>query len=144
MRTAVPSPSATPNVTGAGSLDVRGAVAATGPDTSQAGIPRALGSGTLAADRGSYIVTVTPRSGWTTLLGSDQTSQNQLLDRTAVFGPWTGSSWYGSSWYGSSWYGSSWYGSSWYGSSWYGSSWYGSSWYGSSWYGSSWYAVAWA
>jgi serine protease AprX len=144
MRTAVPSPSATPNVTGAGSLDVRGAVAATGPDTSQAGIPRALGSGALAADRGSYIVTVTPRSGWTTLLGSDQTSQNQLLDRTAVFGPWTGSSWYGSSWYGSSWYGSSWYGSSWYGSSWYGSSWYGSSWYGSSWYGSSWYAVAWA
>lgn len=122
LSTARPGPVGDPQVDGHGSLDAYAAAHAAGASPANQGVPRSLGTGSLAADRGSLEVQIqTSPSSLTspTLLSGEVTAQGLLFDQVGYLtSAWTESSWYGSSWYGSSWYGSSWYGSSWYAAGW--------------------------
>ena len=150
MDGAAPGPVGEATVDGAGAVDLVAAVAETPAAGWQSGIVRSTGLGSVAADRGSLRVMITPTSftealaaPWLEFTG-ERMANGLPFDPTAfTSGEWTSSSWYSSSWYSSSWYSSSWYSSSWYSSSWYSSSWYSSSWYSSSWYSSSWYSSSW-
>jgi hypothetical protein len=107
------------------------------------GVAPSLGTGSLAASRGSVSVQLDDLNQ-TVLDASSGNLTSTLTDVDTSGSSWFGSSWFGSSWFGSSWFGSSWFGSSWFGSSWFGSSWFGdesSDDYGSSWFGGAWYGA---
>jgi len=138
-----------PMAVGAGLVDGAAALSAP-PGVANVGVAPSLGTGSLAASRGTVGVVLDDTNN--TVLDASSgglTSTLGTLDTSG--GSWYGGSWYGGSWYGGSWYGGSWYGGSWYGGSWYGGSWYGTpttddyggSWYGGSWYGGSWYGGSW-
>jgi len=131
MSTAHADASSDPLAVGAGLADGWAALSA-GPGLANVGTSPGLGTGSLAASRGTVGV-VLDDTNQTVL---DASSGN--LTSTLTTFP-AGSSWFGSSWFGSSWFGSSWFGSSWFGSSWFGqpdgTEDYGSSWFGSSWFG---------
>jgi len=142
MSTAHVDASNDPLTTGAGLVDGAAAMTA-GPGVANVGVAPSLGTGSLAASRGTVGAVLDDANS--TVLDA---SSGNLTSTLATFP--SGSSWFGSSWFGSSWFGSSWFGSSWFGSSWFGSSWFGSSWfgtpdgtedYGSSWFGSSWFGA---
>jgi len=127
---------------GAGIVDGSAALAA-GPGVANVGVAPSIGTGSLAASRGTVGVVLDDANN--TVLNASSGDLTSTLQPFLEGSSWFGSSWFGSSWFGSSWFGSSWFGSSWFGSSWFGSSWYGqpdaTEDYGSSWFGSSWYGA---
>jgi serine protease AprX len=136
MSTAHTDASTDPMSVGAGIVDGSAALNA-GPGLANVGVTPGLGTGSLAAARGTTGVVLDDTSS--TVLDANAGDLTQALTTFPEGSSWFGSSWFGSSWFGSSWFGSSWFGSSWFGSSWFGqpnsTSDYGSSWFGSSWFG---------
>ena len=124
---------------GSGIVDGSRALAA-GPGVANVGVTPSMGTGSLAASRGTVGVVL------------DDTNQTVLdassgdLTSTLTLFP-EGNSWFGNSWFGNSWFGNSWFGNSWFGNSWFGNSWFGNSWFGTpdstSDYGNSWFGGAW-
>ena len=128
-----------PMAVGAGLVDGAAALNAP-PGLANVGVAPSLGTGSLAASRGTVGVVLDDANS-TVLDASSGSLTAGLTNLDTSGGSWYGGSWYGGSWYGGSWYGGSWYGGSWYADPWYGGSWYGGSWYGGSWYGGSWYGT---
>jgi serine protease AprX len=142
MSTAHSTASHDPLAVGAGEVDGWAAMSAHAGLANQ-GVAPSLGTGSLAASRGSVSVQLDDVNQ-TVLDASSGNLTSTLTDVDTSGSSWFGSSWFGSSWFGSSWFGSSWFGSSWFGSSWFGSRWFGdesSDDYGSSWFGGAWYGA---
>jgi len=142
MSTAHVDASTDPMSVGAGLADGWAAMSA-GIGVANVGVQPGLGTGSLAASRGTVGVVL------------DDTNQTVLDassgDLTAALTTFPdGSNWFGSNWFGSNWFGSNWFGSNWFGSNWFGSNWFGSNWfgqpdsttdYGSNWFGSNWFGA---
>jgi serine protease AprX len=138
-----------PNAVGAGVLDVYQASFAAPPGTSNLGLPRSNGSGSLRLSRGTVLVQTNDPAR--TILNGLMTAQLLLWDPIGyTTGKWSAKSWYTTTWYLSGWYRTNWHGSNWQGSNWQGSNWQGSTWYGqpdntssygSNWQGSTWYGA---
>ena len=137
MSTARSDASADPMAVGAGLVNGSAAMTA-GLGLANLGVSGSLGTGSIAASRGTVGVVLDDVTG-TVLDGASGclTSTLSCLDTS-------GNSWWGNSWWGNSWWGNSWWGNSWWGNSWWGNSWwgqpnsvedYGNSWWGGAWYG---------
>ena len=118
--------SSDPLATGAGIVDGQAALNAT-PGVANVGVQPSLGTGSIAASRGSTGVVLDDATG--TVLTA---SSGDLTDNLSTFVE--GNSWWGNSWWGNSWWGNSWWGASTegvndstqdYGNSWWGGAWYG-------------------
>jgi len=173
--TAQKLPVADTRAQGAGTLDLVKAANAKSPhpNTRQAW-PRAMGTGSLEAARGSSNVTIdgvelvgevdvmgrpwVPAT-YTTAAATGTSWSGGTKTATGYDpGSWLGTAWYptslsgslpetgleGLSWSGLSWSGLSWSGLSWSGLSWSGLSWSGLSWSGLSWSGLSWSGLSWS
>jgi serine protease AprX len=131
-----------PMAVGAGLVDGSGALAA-GPGVANVGVAPSVGTGSLAASRGSVGV-VLDDTNQTVLDASsgDLTSALTPLDTSG--GNWFGGNWFGGNWFGGNWFGGNWFGGNWFGGNWFGGNWfgqpdstedYGGNWFGSAWYG---------
>jgi serine protease AprX len=130
-----------PLAVGVGVVDGWAALNA-GPGVANVGVQPGLGTGSLAASRGTVGVVLDDSSGTVLNGSSNLTSQLETWNPQSLLSdPWTGGSWWGGSWWGGSWWGDpaggSWWGGSWWGGSWWGGSWWGGSWWGGSWWGAS-------
>ena len=146
--TARSAASTDPLAVGAGEVDGWGAMSAPAGLANQ-GVPPSMGTGSLAASRGTVGV-VLDDTNQTVLDASSGDLTSALTDLDTSGSNWFGSNWFGSNWFGSNWFGSNWFGSNWFGSNWFGSNWFGSNWfgvdnsssdYGSNWFGSAWYGA---
>jgi serine protease AprX len=128
--------------TGAGIVDGAAALMA-GPGVANVGVSPSLGTGSLAASRGTVGV-VLDDTNQTVLDASsgDLTSTLNPLDTSG--GNWFGGNWFGGNWFGGNWFGGNWFGGNWFGGNWFGGNWfgtpdstedYGGNWFGSAWYG---------
>jgi len=142
MSTAHTDASNDPMATGAGLVDGWAAMSA-GLGVANVGVQPGLGTGSLAAARGTVGVVLADTNQ--TVLNA---SSGDLTSALTTFPE--GSNWFGSNWFGSNWFGSNWFGSNWFGSNWFGSNWFGSNWfgtpdnttdYGSNWFGSNWFGA---
>jgi len=136
MSTAHSDASSDPMAVGAGLVDAAAAMSAP-PGLANVGVAPSLGTGSIAASRGTVGVVLSDSSS-TVLDGSTNEIANlSTLDTSG--GSWWGGSWWGGSWWGGSWWGGSWWGGSWWGGSWWGEPAsvqdYGGSWWGGSWWG---------
>src|SRR4051794_26168989 len=131
-----------PMATGAGVVDGFRALNA-GPGVANAGVAPSMGTGSLAASRGTVGVVLADTNQ--TVLDASSGDLTSALTTFPEGTSWFGTSWFGTSWFGTSWFGTSWFGTSWFGTSWFGTSWfgqpsgtedYGTSWFGGAWYGS--------
>ncbi|MGZ4570615.1 MAG: S8 family serine peptidase [Blastococcus sp.] len=142
--TAQPVPGAAATLQGHGLVDLAAARTAPTPVDAVQHFPRATGTGSLEAARGSVHVSVGGRR-----IAGEIDVRGRRFDAAAVAAGirsrtnWDGVSWSGVSWSGVSWSGVSWSGVSWSGVSWSGVSWSGVSWSGVSWSGVSWSAATW-
>jgi serine protease AprX len=142
MATAHPDASNDPMAVGRGIVD-GGAALAAPPGVANVGVSPSVGTGSIAASRGSVGVVLDDTSNTVLdVTSGDLTAALTPLDTSG--GSWFGGSWFGGSWFGGSWFGGSWFGGSWFGGSWFGGSWfgqptstqdYGGSWFGGSWFG---------
>jgi serine protease AprX len=137
MSTARSAASTDPLAVGAGEVDGWAARTAAAGLANQ-GVAPSLGTGSLAASRGTVGV-VLDDSNQTVLDASSGNTTQALTDMDTSGGSWFGDNWFGGSWFGGSWFGGSWFGGSWFGGSWFGGSWFGGSWFGGSWFGGSWF-----
>ena len=92
------------------------------PGVANVGVAPGMGTGSLAAARGTTGVVLSDTNQ--TVLNA---SSGDLTSSLTTFVE--GNSWFGNSWFGNSWFGNSWFGmpdsTSDYGNSWFGSAWYG-------------------
>jgi serine protease AprX len=150
--TAVPLTGADPIAQGAGELNINAAVSAPSPLKSTQNFPKALGTGSLEAARGSAHV-ADPQTG--VVLTGEQDIMGQPWSPTTwskasatgtawIGGVWNGSTWSGADWTGSSWTARTWSGSTWSGATWSGSSWTARTWSGATWSGSTWSGATWS
>jgi serine protease AprX len=144
--------SSDPLAVGSGVVDGSGALTA-GPGVANVGVAPSMGTGSLAASRGTVGVVLDDLTGTVLDASSGDVGTLAGVDGTS----WWGTSWWGTSWWdavmnGTSWWGTSWWGTSWWGTSWWGTSWWGTSWWGASTngvnsptedYGTSWWGGAW-
>src|SRR4051794_36824536 len=128
--------------TGYGVVDGSRALTAA-PGVANAGVAPSVGTGSLAASRGTVDVVLADTNQ--TVLDASSGDLTSALTTFPEGTSWFGTSWFGTSWFGTSWFGTSWFGTSWFGTSWFGTSWfgqpsgtedYGTSWFGGAWYGS--------
>jgi serine protease AprX len=139
MSTARHAPSTDPNLAGQGTADGYGAIFA-GQGLANRNVEPGLGTGSLAASRGSAGVILDDTSG--TVLNADAGDLTSLVTTD-------GTSWWGTSWWevlgsGTSWWGTSWWelvteGTSWWNGDMDGTSWWGTSWWESGMDGTSWW-----
>ena len=139
MSTARRAPSNDPNLVGRGTADGYGALSA-GAGLANQGVEPGLGTGSLAASRGTTGVVLD--NGVNTILNADSGDLTGLVSTD-------GTSWWGTSWWeaitaGTSWWGTSWWstvteGTSWWGGATSGTSWWGTSWWESQMDGTSWW-----
>ena len=131
MSTAHTDASNDPMAVGAGLADGWAAMSA-GVGLANVGVQPGLGTGSLAASRGTVGVVLADTNQ--TVLDA---SSGDLTAALTTFPE--GSNWFGSNWFGSNWFGSNWFGSNWLGSNWFGTpdstTDYGSNWFGSNWFG---------
>ena len=141
-----------PLAVGSGVVDGAAALTA-GPGLANADVVPSMGTGSLAASRGTVGVVLDDPTGTVLDASSGDLSSLASVEGTS----WWGTSWWGTSWWdavmnGTSWWGTSWWGTSWWGTSWWGTSWWGTSWWGASTngiadpsesYGTSWWGGAW-
>jgi hypothetical protein len=137
MATAHPDASSDRMAVGAGIVDGAAALNAP-PGVANVGVAPSLGTGSLAASRGTVGVVLDDTNQTVLDASSGGLLANlQTLDTSG--GSWWGGSWWGGSWWGGSWWGGSWWGGSWWGGSWWGQPEsvddYGGSWWGGSWWG---------
>jgi serine protease AprX len=139
--------SSDPLATGAGIVDGQAALNAM-PGVANVGVQPSLGTGSLAASRGSTGVVLDDANA--TVLNASSGDLTATLSTFTEGNSWWGNSWWGNSWWGNSWWGNSWWGNSWWGNSWWGNSWWGASTegvndstqdYGNSWWGGAWYGA---
>jgi serine protease AprX len=142
MSTAHADASSDPMAVGAGLADGWAAMAA-GVGLANVGTAPGLGTGSLAAARGTSGVILDDTNS--TVLDASSGDLTSSLTTFPEGNSWFGNSWFGNSWFGNSWFGMSWFGNSWFGNSWFGNSWFGmpdsTSDYGNSWFGSAWYGA---
>jgi hypothetical protein len=142
MSTAHVDASNDPMAVGAGIVDGSAALNA-GAGVANVGVTPGLGTGSLAAARGTTGVVLDDTSQ--TVLDANAGDLTSTLSTFPEGTSWFGTSWFGTSWFGTSWFGTSWFGTSWFGTSWFGTSWFGvedtSQSYGTSWFGSAWYGA---
>jgi serine protease AprX len=143
--TAQALPGAPATVQGHGLVDLSAARTAPTPADAVQHFPRATGTGSLEAARGSVHLSVGGRR-----IAGEIDVHGRRFDAAAVAAGirgrtnWNGVSWSGVSWSGVSWSGVSWSGVSWSGVSWSGVSWSGVSWSGVSWSAGTWESTDWA
>jgi serine protease AprX len=142
-----------PLAVGAGVVDGWGALSA-GPGLANVGVAPGLGTGSLAASRGSADV-VLADANQTVLDASSGDLTGTLTDLDTEGTNWFGTNWFGTNWFGTNWFGTNWFGTNWFGTNWFGTNWFGSSWdgatsygtpdstedYGTNWFGSAWYGA---
>src|SRR4051812_37018663 len=125
---------------GSGIVDGSRALLA-GPGVANVGVAPSMGTGSLAASRGTVGVVLDDTNQ--TVLDASSGDLTSALTLFPEGNSWFGNSWFGNSWFGNSWFGNSWFGNSWFGNSWFGNSWFGTpdstSDYGNSWFGGAWY-----
>src|SRR3954468_13305397 len=125
---------------GSGIVDGSRALLA-GPGVANVGVAPSMGTGSLAASRGTVGVVLDDTNQ--TVLDASSGDLTSSLTQFPEGNSWFGNSWLGNSWFGNSWFGNSWCGNSWFGNSWFGNSWFGTpdspSDYGNSWFGGAWY-----
>ena len=126
------------NAAGSGLADGWDALLAL-PGVANVGVQPSLGTGSLAASRGTTGVVLND-ANQTVLDASSGNLDSTLTTLDTTGSNWTGSNWTGSNWTGG-WLGSNWTGSNWTGSNWTGSNWTGTEEYGSNWTGSTWYGA---
>src|SRR3954447_8098608 len=111
------------------------------PGVANVGVAPSMGTGSLAASRGTVGVVLDDTNQ--TVLDASSGDLTSALTLFPEGNSWFGNSWFGNSWFGNSWFGNSWFGNSWFGNSWFGNSWFGTpdstSDYGNSWFGGAWY-----
>lgn len=118
-----------PSVVGAGLVDAYRTAVAPPAGSSNAGLGRSTGRGSLSASRGSLLMQTDDPLG--TLLTGRQTAQLLLWDPVGfTTGSWTPSTWYTSAHATVGWNTASWAGEQFSGHDWTGHDWTGSSWYG--------------
>ncbi len=154
---------------GAGLMDVAAAAAAPVPTAVQ-NFPRAKGTGSLDAARGSDQVRYghdrltgeqdifgrpwtgpsTDFTGWWSE-GLTTTNWGAVAWGVTNWGAtawgstnWNATAWAATAWAGSAWAGSAWAGTAWGSSAWAATAWAGSAWAGTSWAGTSWAGTSWA
>jgi serine protease AprX len=150
MTTADAMPNADAIGRGSGQLNVKKALAAPTPTTTQS-FPASTGQGSLEAARGSAHVgdpdTGTQLTGETDIMGR---AWNKSTWATACTGvtTWTGGTWNARAWAGGSWTGSSWTTRTWASTTWTGTNWAGRAWMSTSatttWTGRTWSARTWS
>jgi subtilisin family serine protease len=124
---------------GAGVINVDDARKMALPTDCAQSFPRATGTGSLDAARGSMDIY---EDG--IVLDGEQDIFGLPFDTAEWAGrSWTGTSWQGGDWMGRSWTGDAWCNDGWTGRSWTGRSWTGRSWTGRSWTGRSWTGRSW-
>jgi serine protease AprX len=149
MLTATARPDASNDPMAVGAGVVNGVAALTAPPgLANVGVNPSLGTGSLAASRGTVAVALDDASQ--TVLNA-QSGDAQTTLASVAGGSASGASWWGTSWWGTSWWGTSWWGTSWWGTSWWGTSWWGATMngspdpatddYGTSWWGGAWYGA---
>ena len=142
MSTAHADASNDPMAVGAGLADGWAAMSA-GVGVANVGVQPGLGTGSLAASRGTVGVVLDDTNQ--TVLDASSGDLTSALTTFPEGSNWFGSNWFGSNWFGSNWFGSNWFGSNWFGSNWFGSNWFGTpdstSDYGSNWFGSNWFGA---
>jgi len=126
------APSTDPNVAGKGTVDGYGALFA-GPGLANQGVAPGLGTGSLAAARGTTGVVLD--DGVDTVLNGTSDGLTALVTTD-------GTSWWGTSWWEAVTTGTSWWGTSWWESATNGTSWWEGATSGTSWWGTSWWEAA--
>jgi serine protease AprX len=139
MDTAQPIANAKSICQGAGLLDLRTAVTAATPKTTQSW-PTSSGKASLEDARGSFHVELQGD----VLKGNVDVHGRSYEDAEAYYDDGEGLAYFMKDWSGASWSGLSWSGLSWSGLSWSGLSWSGLSWSGLSWSGLSWSTGTWS
>jgi serine protease AprX len=139
MSTARHAPSNDPNLVGEGTVDGYGALSA-GAGLANQGVEPGLGTGSLAASRGTTGVVLD--NGADTILNADSGDLTALVTTDGT--SWWGTSWWeaiteGTSWWGTSWWESVTSGTSWWSGATSGTSWWGTSWWESQMDGTSWW-----
>ncbi|HUR15409.1 MAG TPA: S8 family serine peptidase [Mycobacteriales bacterium] len=127
-----------PNFTGAGLVQLPGALTATAPTSTQS-FPASNGNGSLHQARGTGRVV----HNGVALTGEQDIFGHGWSSPAISAAEESGSAWSGGSFNGSTWSGSTWSGSTWSGSTWSGSTWSGSTWSGSTWSGEVWLGATW-
>ena len=135
--TARQAASTDPLAVGFGEIDGFGALSAR-PGVANVGVAPSLGTGSLAASRGTTGV-ILDDANQTVLDASSGNLTAALTDLETDGGNWFGGNWFGGNWFGGNWFGGNWFGGNWFGGNWFGvddsSEDYGGNWFGSAWYG---------
>ena len=141
--TARTAASTDPLAVGAGEVDGWRALAAL-PGLANVGVAPSLGTGSLAASRGTTGI-VLDDTNQTVLDASSGNLTAALTDVDTSGGNWFGGNWFGGNWFGGNWFGGNWFGGNWFGGNWFGGNWFGTpdstSDYGGNWFGSAWYGA---
>jgi hypothetical protein len=147
---ASPIASAAPEAQGDGQLDLARAHRTEAPLQPQT-FPRATGTGSLEASRGSVHVTDingVPLTGEQDIFGAgwdaNSWSANSWSANSWSGGTWNGNAWSGDAWGANSWSANSWSANSWSANSWSGLAWGANSWSANSWSANSWSANSWS
>jgi serine protease AprX len=142
-KTAVPI-SGSSNYTGAGLINLGGALlGSVGIDATQ-WLTQSTGNGSLEQARGSTHVS----SNGVTLTGEQDIFGNpwnaaQIAASEETASAWNGGTYNGATWSGATWSGATWSGATWSGATWSGATWSGATWSGATWSGSTWSSGDW-
>jgi serine protease AprX len=124
---------------GHGEVDGWGALSAV-PGLANVGVTPSLGTGSLAASRGTTGV-VLDDANQTVLDASSGDLTAALTSVDTSGGNWFGGNWFGGNWFGGNWFGGNWFGGNWFGGNWFGGNWFGGNWFGGNWFGGNWFGV---
>jgi serine protease AprX len=139
MSTARRAASTDPLAVGTGMVDGWGARTAL-PGLANQGVAPSLGTGSLAASRGTGGV-ILDDANQTVLDASSGDLTAALTDLQTDGGNWFGGNWFGGNWFGGNWFGGNWFGGNWFGGNWFGGNWFGGNWFGGNWFGGNWFGV---
>ncbi|MBW3658418.1 MAG: S8 family serine peptidase [Actinobacteria bacterium] len=133
MATAAPGPVGSPNVDGAGSVDVAAASKLSAPPVANVGVGRSDGTGALDLSRGDLQVEIVTEDVYdlagnlistvTEVLTGETTAQDLLFDREAYVLEWSKARWYETDWNKARWYKARWYDADWQKARWYATDW---------------------
>ncbi len=138
--TAASLPSVSPNIQGAGRINVASAAASANEGSANLNTEPSSGLGSLEASRGGrHIQNDCDGDGVANVIQGEITAQCQAWNG----GTWTGGTWTGDSWTGGTWTGGTWTGGTWTGGTWTAGTWTAGSWTGGTWTAGTWTAGSW-